>query len=160
MNDHPLKSTPGCLDDIIAGYLEATACGQVPDRTALLAAHLDLADELRAFFADHDKMTQAAKPVRRALGDSPSTESFPQKFGDYELLEEIGRGGMGIVYKARQVSFNRIVALKRIRAGQLAVAGRSRTLSPRSRGGRRARSSAHRADLRSRRTWRVSTTSR
>ena len=45
---------------------------------------------------------------------------MPSRFGDYELLGEIGRGGMGITYRARQISLNRIVAIKMIKSGQLA----------------------------------------
>jgi serine/threonine-protein kinase len=110
--------------------------GRVVDIEAEAKAHPDLADELRelwavAQFAQFARVPQSTVALIR---NGPLTPSFagdatahlssgalPRDFGDFELLEEIGRGGMGVVYKARQKSLNRIVALKMVREAHLAT---------------------------------------
>jgi uncharacterized protein (DUF2267 family)/predicted Ser/Thr protein kinase len=121
------------VDEAIAEYMAACEAGSPPDRAAFLARHPDLAESLQAFLADHDHIRQATAPA----ASPDDTKTLPpggaaapaaaspllgsiKYFGDYELLDEIARGGMGVVYRARQVSLNRVVAVKLILAGEFA----------------------------------------
>ena len=123
------------IDAAIAEYLEAIERGARLDREEFLARHVDIAAELREFLVDYSALKQEAPhPVSGSgseqtadlnRGNRPAATNGAaldvlRYFGDYELVEEIARGGMGVVYKARQVTLNRTVAVKMILAGQLA----------------------------------------
>jgi serine/threonine protein kinase/TolB-like protein/Tfp pilus assembly protein PilF len=73
-----------------------------------------------ALFTNEDQGALNSMPIPPNLR-AISPEQMLADFGDYELLEEMGRGGQGLVYRARQKSLNRTVALKIIGLGQLAT---------------------------------------
>jgi tetratricopeptide (TPR) repeat protein len=123
------------LDEAAAAYLEAVENGQRPQREEWLARYPDLADELAQFIDDQEKVQRWTDPIRPApgrdllagaAGSDPlatlhvsggsAAKAAPQ-FPNYQLLGEIARGGMGIVFRARQLNPSRIVALKMILAG-------------------------------------------
>src|SRR5262245_2353932 len=114
-----LGPTERSLDDLLAECIAAEEAGRALDRQALIAKYPQHAADLREFFANRDRMQRLAGPLRGGNGHPPAGAKV-RYFGDYELLDEIAVGGMGIVYKARQVSLNRIVAVKMILKGTLA----------------------------------------
>jgi len=122
-------------------YIDKLRAGNAPDKAAILKSHPELApvlgclDDLQ-FLAQSVTVGSGSPPMHADDADAPTMRptddpgpptppfehsSPPTEFGDYELLGTLGRGGMGIVYKARQKSLNRLVAIKMILSSQLAT---------------------------------------
>ncbi len=104
--------TPGSLESVMADYLQKLEQGDQPDPGRYLAAYPRHATELRSFFRNHHWFGDAEPPETSSLVGT--------RIGPYEILAEIARGGMGVVYRAQQQGLERPVALKLISSGVLA----------------------------------------
>jgi WD40 repeat protein/serine/threonine protein kinase len=102
------------LARVLDDYLAALERGETLDRAALRAAHPDLAEDLEACLASLDFIRRAAASgSARIVGDAPlEIEPIAGRLGDFRIIREAGRGGMGVVYEAEQISLGRRVALK------------------------------------------------
>jgi len=98
------------LARIMDEYLVSLERGAPLDIGALAAAHPELAAEIRSMSASVDLLHDATREMRPTSEQPPAVR--PKRLGDFEIGDEIGRGGMGVVYAARQISLERQVALK------------------------------------------------
>jgi tRNA A-37 threonylcarbamoyl transferase component Bud32 len=101
------------LAELLDGYMAEILAGREPDRRRLLAENPDLAAELEPCLAGIEFIQKTAAP----------DPEQPARLGEFLILKEIGRGGMGVVYEAEQTTLKRKVALKVLRFGVVADQG-------------------------------------
>lgn len=107
------KSGDDEIARILDEYLLAVERGDAESREAFLAGHPKHAERLGALL-DGVALFEQGETLGLATTNDPG---MPDSIGDYEILGELGRGGMGVVYEAREKSLDRIVALKVMRFG-------------------------------------------
>jgi tRNA A-37 threonylcarbamoyl transferase component Bud32 len=95
---------------LLEQYLAGLEAGKKPDRAQLLAEHPHLAEPLGQALAGIEFIHQVTQ----------QNAATPSRLGDFRIIREVGRGGMGVVYEAEQISLNRRVALKVLRFGAVA----------------------------------------
>ena len=102
------------LTEILDQYLQKIENGEPTDSDALLAAHPKYAATLARYLESLGVLHLASRGIHDSnpMLDLPQSLANERRLGDYELRRQIGRGGMGIVYEARQISLDRRVALK------------------------------------------------
>jgi serine/threonine protein kinase/tetratricopeptide (TPR) repeat protein len=97
-------------------YLRRVETGQRPSIDAFLAEHAEIAESLRPCLAGLRFVREAAEEIEASSagigGRLAAEEMSTEPLGDFQLIREIGRGGMGIVYEAEQRSLRRRVAVK------------------------------------------------
>ncbi|MDV6029086.1 MAG: serine/threonine protein kinase [Phycisphaera sp. RhM] len=114
------------LADLLAELTDAICRDQPIDFDRVCRENPDLADELRKLWGavlvtDTAGVAADQRPPTPAADDGRWRRlKLPTTIGDYELIEEVGRGGMGVVFRARQISLDREVAVKMILRGRLA----------------------------------------
>jgi serine/threonine protein kinase/Tfp pilus assembly protein PilF len=116
------SARPGRDDPQVVGaleeYLALVEKGQPPNRADFLTQHVDIAPVLAECLEGLEFIQTASRRVRHLKRgsstdlDDSQTSNLAAPLGDFHILREVGRGGMGIVYEAKQISLGRRVALK------------------------------------------------
>jgi serine/threonine-protein kinase len=107
----PTTGSQAALDRLIEELTQRLQSGEPIDLEAFLAQHPDEADTLRRLLPALEVLADLGRSAARGLplGPAPGEAGV---LGDFRILREVGRGGMGVVYEAEQVSLGRRVALK------------------------------------------------